>query len=166
VGPYLLESQVEQSPKGGGMSKHEDAIKQGAQGMLEPGEEIVAALVVSPRGSGTAVAGGLAAGEIGARWSNKHRGAAEDAGLLVKRSSGLALSNRRLMTLDLAISLTGAVKEVKEMLSEIPLEAVESMKSRWNVLTIEAGGTQFKLECKPPAAKAVASAFEAPKATA
>ncbi len=58
--------------------------------------EIVAALVVSPRGSGTAAAPGLAASEIGQRWS-----------------SGLALTNRRLLTLDLAISMMGGVKEVK-----------------------------------------------------
>ena len=54
------------------MSKHEDSIRAGAQDLLEPGEEIVAALVVSPRGSGTAMAGGLAVGEIGARWSGKN----------------------------------------------------------------------------------------------
>ncbi len=148
------------------MSKHEDSIKDGAQGLLDPGEEIASALIVSPRGSGTAVAGGLAAGEIGARWSNKNRGAAEDAGLVVKRSSGLALTNRRLATLDLAISLTGGVKEVKGLLSEVPVETVDSMKSKWNLLTVEAGGTQFKLECKPPAAKAMVKAFETAKATA
>jgi hypothetical protein len=54
------------------MSKHEDSIKQGASGFLESGEEIVAALVVSPRGSTTALAGGVAVGEIGARWSGKN----------------------------------------------------------------------------------------------
>ena len=41
------------------MSKHEDSIKDGAQGLLDPGEEIASALIVSPRGSGTAVAGAL-----------------------------------------------------------------------------------------------------------
>ncbi len=45
--------------------------------------------------------------------SNKNRSAAADAGLVVKRSSGLALTNQRLLTLDLAISMTGAVEEVK-----------------------------------------------------
>jgi hypothetical protein len=148
------------------MSKHEDSIKQGAQGLLEPGEEIVAALVVSPRGSGTAAAPGLAASEIGARWSRRNTGKAEDVGLVVKRNSGLALTNRRLLTLDVAISFTGGIKEVKGVLSEIPIDRVEAMKSKWNVLTIGAGETQFKLECKPPAAKAMARAFEAEKTVA
>jgi len=107
------------------MSKHEDAIKEEARGLLEPGEDISSALIVSPRGSGTAMAGGVAVGEIGARWSNKHRGAAEDAGLVVKRNCGLALTDRRLLTLDLAISMMGGVREVKDVLSEVPIDQVQ-----------------------------------------
>ena len=148
------------------MSKHEDSIMEGAQSLLSPGEQIISALVVSPRGSNTALAGGLAAGEIGRRWSNKNRGAAENVGLAVKRSSGLALTNQRLVTFDLAISFSGAVKEVKAVLSEVPIELVDDITSKWNVLTVSAGGNQFKLECKPPAAKAMAKAFGEVKATA
>ena len=146
------------------MSKHENSIAEGAAGLLTPGEEIVSALVVSPRGTSTAAAPGFAPSEIGRRWGNKNKDSAERAGLVVNRSSGLALTNRRLLTLDLAISLTGAVKEVKEVLSEVPLDRVDEVKSKWNVLTIRAGGAQFKLECKPPAAKAFARAFAAAKA--
>jgi hypothetical protein len=148
------------------MSKHEDSIREGAQGLLAPGEEIVAALVVSPRGSNTAMVGGLAAGEIGARWSRKNRGAAEDVGLVLERNCGLALTDRRLLTLDIAIGLTGGIKEVKDILGELPLDRVDEMKSKWNALTISAGETQFKLECKPPAAKAMVKAFDATKAAA
>jgi hypothetical protein len=148
------------------MSKHEDSIVEGAKGLLAPGEEIISALVVSPRGSSTAAAGGLAPAEIGRRWSNKNKEAAEDVGLVVQRSSGLALTNLRLLTLDLAISVTGAIKEVKGMLSEVPLDRVDEIKSRWNVLTISTGEAQFKLEGKPPAAKALAKAFETAKAAA
>jgi hypothetical protein len=86
--------------------------------------------------------------------------------LVVKRSSGLALTNLRLLTLDLAISVTGGIKEVKGMLSEVPLDRVDEIKSRWNVLTISTGEAQFKLEGKPPAAKALAKAFETAKAAA
>jgi hypothetical protein len=148
------------------MSKHEDSIREGAQGLLDAGEEIVSAVVVSPRGSNTAAVGGMAAGEIGARWSRKNSGAAEDVGLVVNRNSGLALTDRRLLTLDVAISLTGGIKEVKGILGELDLERVDAMKSKWNVLTISAGETEFKLECKPPAAKAMVRAFEAAKAAA
>jgi hypothetical protein len=147
------------------MSKHADSIVAGASRLLLPDETIVSALVVSPRGSSTAAAPGLAPSEIGRLWSNKNKGAAEEVGLVVKRSSGLALTNQRLLTLDLAISAMGAVKEVKGILSEVPLERLDEVKNKWNVLTISAGGSQFKLECKPPAAKAFASSFAAAKAT-
>lgn len=148
------------------MSKHEDSIVERSQALLLPSEEIVSALVVSPRGSSTAAAPGLAPGEIGRRWSNKNKAAAEQVGLIVKRSSGLALTNRRLLTLGLTISLTGGIKEVNGILSEVPLEQVDEVKSKWNVLTITVGDAQFKLECKPPAAKALAGAFATAKAAA
>lgn len=148
------------------MSKHQDSIAEGAAGLLLPDEEVIAALVVSPRGSSTAAAPGLAAGEIGRRWGNKNKDAARDVGLVVKRSSGLVLTNRRLVTLDLAISMTGGIKEVKDLLSEVPLDQVDEIKSKWNVLTISAGGVQFKLECKPPAAKELARVFAATKTAA
>lgn len=148
------------------MSKHQVSITEGAAGLLLPDEEVISALVVSPRGSSTAAAPGLAAGEIGRRWSNKNKDAARDVGLVVKRSSGLVLTNRRLVTLDLAISMTGGIKEVKNLLSEVPLDQVDEIKSKWNVLTISAGGVQFKLECKPPAAKELARVFAATKSAA
>jgi hypothetical protein len=148
------------------MSKHQVSITEGAAGLLLPDEEVISALVVSPRGSSTAAAPGLAAGEIGRRWSNKNKDAARDVGLVVKRSSGLVLTNRRLVTLDLAISMTGGITEVKDVLSEVPLDQVDEIKSKWNVLTISAGGVQFKLECKPPAAKELARVFAATKTAA
>ncbi|OAI39760.1 hypothetical protein AYO39_02490 [Actinobacteria bacterium SCGC AG-212-D09] len=148
------------------MSKHEDSIAAGATGLLLPDEKIVSALVVSPRGSSTAAAPGIAPAEFGRRWSSKNKEAAEQVGLVVNRSSGLALTTRRLLTLDLAISAVGAVKAVKGILSELPVDRLEEVKSRWNVLTISVGQAQFKLECKPPAAKAFVRAFAAARATA
>ena len=148
------------------MSKHEDRIAEGVSGLLGPGEVFVCALVVSPRGSTTAAASGLAASEIGRRWSNKNKEAAGEVGLVVKRSCGLALTNQRLITLDLAISLTGGIKEVKDVLSEVSIDQVDEITSKWNALTITAGGTKFKLECKPPAAKAIVEAFAETRAAA
>lgn len=148
------------------MSKHEDSMRKGAKGLLRPGEEIISAVVVSPRGSSTAAAPGLAPAEIGRRWSGKNRAAAESVGIVVKRNSGLALTSERVLTMGLQISLTGAIKEVTDLLSELPIDQVDEINSKWNVLTISAGGAQFKLECKPPAAKAVAKAFAAARAAA
>ncbi len=112
------------------MSNHEDSITDGARGFLAPGEEIIAALVVSPRGSSTAMAGGLGPGEIGRRWSNKNKDAAGTAGLVVKRSSGLALTNQRMLTMDLDISFSGSVKQVNELLRSC--HSIRSRRSRAN----------------------------------
>jgi len=50
------------------------------------------------------------------------------------------------------------------MLSETSVDQIDGVTSNWNVLTITAGGAQFKLECKPAAAKAFAGAFAAVQA--
>ena len=62
--------------------------------------------------------------------------------------------------------MTGRIDEVKGLLSQIPLDHVDDITSRWNVLTISVGGVQFKLECKPAPAKALARAFHAAQTTA
>ena len=115
------------------MSKTEDSIAEGAQGLLEPGERMSRPLCFSPPEAAPPrpPGGSLGPGEIGARWSKKNSSAAADVGLIVKRSSGLALTTQRLLTLDLSISLTGAVKEVKGLLSEIPLDQVDGIRSKW-----------------------------------
>jgi hypothetical protein len=143
------------------MSKHEAAIKVGAPGLFG-GEEIVAAVVASPRGSGTAGAVG-AAGVIGSTWSGKHSGAATGAGLVVERNCGLVLTPTRLGTVRLAISFTGAVKEVKELLSSLPISEIASIDVKrlaaGAVITVVANGNEFKLEGKADGAKNLADAF-------
>ena len=104
------------------MSKHEDRIVELAGGLLAPGEEIVSALVVSPRGSSTAAAPGLAPGEIGRRWSNKNKAAAERS---ASWSSAARASRSRTGVCSRWISRSRSrarIKEVKGMLSEVPLE--------------------------------------------
>jgi hypothetical protein len=149
------------------MSNHEEAIKAGAAQFLEPGEQVLAALVASPRGSTTGGAGG-AAGLIGGQWSGKNASGAKAAGLVVKRSCGLALTPTRVVTFDLGISMMGAVKDVKELLSAVPLSEIESVEGKrfgaGGVITVNAQSGTFKLECKAPAAKEFAEAFSRAKA--
>jgi hypothetical protein len=146
----------------GAMSNHEEAIKQGAAPMLEPGEMILAAMVASPRGSTTAQMGG-AAGLIGGGKAGKQREGAAEAGLVVERNSGLVLTPSRLATFRLGIGFTGSVKEVKELLGSLPLEEIDSLEvSRMGaagVVKVTAHGTEFKLEAKAGAAKDFAEAF-------
>ena len=144
------------------MAGHEESIREGAPPHLEPGEQILAAMVASPRGSTTAAMGG-AAGMIGGSKVGGQAGSAAEAGLVVKRNSGLVLTPTRLVTLELAISFMGSVKEVKGLLSSIPLASVDSLEaSRMGaagVIKVASGGSEFKLEGKAGPAKAFAEAF-------
>lgn len=144
------------------MSNHEEKIKEGAAPSLEPGEQILAALVASPRGSSTGAVGG-AAGLIGGQWSGKNASGAQAAGLVVERNCGVVLTPSRIMTFGLGISMMGAVKDVKDVLSSVPLTEIESVESKRlgaaGVITVTAQGGTFKLESKAPAAKQFAEAF-------
>lgn len=145
------------------MANHEEAIRAGAAPFLEPGEVVLAAMVASPRGSTTAQMGG-AAGMIGGGKTGKHAEGAAAGGLVVERNSGLVLTPTRLLTLRLAISFTGAVKEVKESLGSLPLSEVTSFEvSRMGaagVVKVAANGSEFKLEAKAGPAKQFAAAYE------
>lgn len=147
------------------MSHHSDALRDGVAPLLFPGEEVRAALVVSPRGGTTAAAGGPVAGLIGSAWAGHNAKGAETVGLVVRRSCGLVLTDRRLITLDLGISLLGAVKEVKGLLSEVSIATIEALESKrvgaGGVVTITAQGATFKLEAKPGPARELAEAFAA-----
>ena len=144
------------------MSNHEAAIREGASDKLDPGEPILAAIVASPRGSTTAQMGG-AAGLIGGSRAGQQGQSADAAGLVVQRNSGVVLTPTRLVTFALSISLLGAVKEVGEELQALPLDQVQSLEVKRmgaaGVITIDANGTQFKLEAKGGPAKDLAAAF-------
>jgi hypothetical protein len=141
------------------VSKTFEQIRDGARPLLDEGEEIVAALVASPRGAQTAAQLG-AAGAIGRKWTGKHVNAAETTGLVIHRNVGIAVTRSRLLTLDVSISMMGAVKDVKEIASAVPLSEISSIKSKWNVLTITtAGGSEIKLEANPGRSKEFAAAF-------
>jgi hypothetical protein len=145
------------------MANHEEAITVGASPFLEAGEVVLAALVASPRGSTTAQMGG-AAGLIGGGKAGKQGEGAASGGLVVERNSGLVLTPTRLLTLRLAISFTGGVKEVKEQLGSLPLSEVTSLEvSRMGaagVIKVAANGSEFKLEAKAGPAKQLAAAFD------
>ncbi len=145
------------------MANHEEAIKAGAAPFLDPGEAILAAMVASPRGSTTAQMGG-AAGLIGGGKAGKQGQGAAEAGLVLERNSGLVLTPTRLVTLRLGISFTGSVKEVKELLSSLPLSEVTSLEaSRMGaagVIKVAANGSEFKMEAKAGPAKQFAAAFD------
>jgi hypothetical protein len=144
------------------MTKQPDQIVAAAAGKVD--EPLLAAAFAKPRGATTAVAGGGIAGEIGAQWSGKHHRGAEAAGIEVGNPGAIAVTETNLITMSVGVSFTGKIKDVKEVLSVVPLAQIDSIEVKRfgmaGVMEIESGGSSFKLEGKVDDMRAVADAFE------
>jgi hypothetical protein len=150
------------------VSKHQEQIIAAASGKLD--EEILGAAWGKPRGATTAAAGGLIAGEIGARWAGKNRKGAAESGITIGNPGAVAVTATSLVTMKVKVSAMGAIKDVEEILSVVPLGAVDSLQVKrvglTGVMEISAGGGSFKLEGKAGDMKELADVFERAKATA
>lgn len=151
------------------MSKHKEQIIAAAKGKLR--EEVLGAAWAKPRGTATAVSGvGVIAREIGVRWAGKQAVGAEAAGIALGNPGAVAVTASSLVTMEVKVSAMGAIKEVTEVLSVVPLAAVDSLEVKraglTGVMEIHAGGSAFKLEGKPGDMKELAGVFERTKAAA
>lgn len=151
------------------MSKHQEQIIGAAKGKVDG--QILAAAFAKPRGSQTAAAGGgPIATEIGARWAGKQRKGAEAAGIELANPGAVAVTATSLLTMGVKVSLTGQIKDVTEVLSEVPLADVDSLEVKRmgmaGVMEINAGGGSFKLEGKAGEMKEFAEAFARAKSSA
>ncbi len=148
------------------MSKHQEQIIAAAAGKLD--EPILGAAWGKPRGAQTAAAGGLIAGEIGARWAGKQRSGAAAAGFALGNPGALAITATSLVSMKVKVSAMGAIKEVAEVLSVVPLAEVDSLEVKrmglTGVLEITANGSSFKLEGRPGDMKELAEVFAQAKA--
>ena len=145
------------------MTKQPDQIVAAAAGKID--EPLLAAAFAKPRGATTAAAGGgVIVGEIGAQWSGKHRRGADAAGIEVGNPGAIAVTETSLITMSVGVSFTGKIKDVKEVLSVVPLAQVDSIEVKRfgmaGVMEIESGGSSFKLEGKVDDMRGVAAAFE------
>jgi hypothetical protein len=151
------------------VSKHQEQIIAAAKGKLD--EEILGAAWGKPRGATTAVAGGgLIAKEIGARWAGNQSKGAQAAGIAIGNPGAVAVTPSSLVTMKVKVSAMGAIKEVTEVLSTVPLAEVDSLEVKrmglTGVMEINAGGSSFKLEGKPGDMKELAEVFARAKASA
>jgi len=151
------------------MSKHREQIIAAAKGKVE--EEILGATFAKPRGSTTAVAGGgLISGEIGAQWAGKQHKEADASGVELANPGALAVTPTSLLTMSVKVSFGGQVKDVKEILSTVPLAAVDSIEVKRfgmaGVMEVTSGGSSFKLEGKVNDMREFAETFERAKAAA
>ena len=151
------------------MSKHQEQIIAAVNGKLD--EEILGAAWAKPRGSTTAVAApGMIAKEIGGRWAGKQREGAHAAGISLGNPGAVAVTASSLVTMQVKVSAMGAIKEVTEVLSVVPLASVDSLEVKRaglaGIMEIKAGGSSFKLEGKPGDMKELADVFRRAKAAA
>ena len=151
------------------MAKHGDQIISAAAGKVEG--EILGAAFAKPRGATTAVTGGgVIATEIGVQWAGKQHKGAGAAGIELGNPGAVAVTATDLVTMSVGVSFSGQIKEVKEVLSVVPLQDVDSVEVKRfglaGVMEITTGDAQFKLEGKVGDMREFAEAFERAKASA
>ena len=151
------------------MSKHQDQIIAAAKGKVD--EEILGAAWGKPRGASTAMSGqGAIVGAIGSHWAGKNRKGAEAAGIEIGNPGAVAITPSSLVTMKVKVSAMGAIKEVTDVLSTVPLAEVESVVVKrmglTGVMEVTTQGGSFKLEGKPGDMKELADAFDRTKAVA
>jgi hypothetical protein len=149
------------------MSKHQEQIIAAAVGKVS--EPIVAAAWAKPRGATTAVAGGgVIVGAIGGKQVRNQRKGAEAAGIELASPGAVAVTATSFLSMSVKVTMGGAIKEVTEVLSTLPLAEVDSITvSRMGltgVMKITARGSDFKLEGKVGDMKEFAEAFDRAKA--
>jgi hypothetical protein len=150
------------------VSNHQAQIIEAARGKVP--EQILGATFGKPRGSNTAVAGGLVGGAIGGGWAARQRKGAEAAGIQLGNPGAVAVTPVNLVTMTVGVSMGGQIKDIKEILSVVPLTNVESVQVKRmglaGVMEISAGGHSFKLEGKVGDMREFAAAFDRAKAMA
>jgi hypothetical protein len=115
--------------------------------LVAPGEDVLAAVAVQPKGSGKATAiGGIAGSMIGGRGDKATRESVERTGIEVPRWAALAVTRQRLLILRMNAMGTKA----DEIVSEIPIAEVESITVSKSMLrrqvTLNARGGTFEFE--------------------
>ena len=149
------------------MSRQNDKIAKGADQFLEPGEEVRVALVAAARGHTQAVAGSM---NLGAHQQGRAGAAAGEAGLQIASPMGVALTNRRLLTLRIGTPIgLGIGGAVKDLLSAVPIADVDAIEVKRLALgftiALTVRGSTFKLEANAASgAPALAEAFDQERA--
>jgi hypothetical protein len=107
---------------------------------------------------------------MAARWAGKQRKGAEAAAIEIGSPGAVAVTPTSMVTMKVKVSAMGAIKEVTDVLSVVPLVDVDSLEVKrfglTGVMEISAGGSSFKLEGKPGDMKELVDVFDRAKAAA
>lgn len=143
--------------------KAQEKIVEGAGPLLDDAEHVLAAFVARPRGWTQTHAGAM---HLGIHQQSKARQGAEDAGFELASPMALAITERRLLSLELGAAKTGVgAGAVKRLVSAVPLSEVDDIEVKrlllGKVVTVTVRGQEFKLEAGAGANVAgVVEAFE------
>lgn len=161
------------------VGRAETKIKDGAAPFLEEGEEVLAAIVARPRGwtqarasAGGGAIAGIVGGTIGAKKQQRQADAAEEAGFELASPMALAVTQRRLLSLEIGSPIgLGIGGNVKRLVSAVPLAAVDSIEAKrlavGKTVTVTVRGSEFVLEVGAGAnVSGVTEAFERSRAGA
>jgi hypothetical protein len=150
-------------------SRQARKVASGAEQYLEPGEQVVAAMVAAARGHTQAMAGSLA---LGTHQTGKAHAAAREAGLVIASPMGVVLTQRRLLTLKIGAPIgLGIGGAVKELMSAVPIAEIDGVDVKRLALgfkiTLRVRGSEVTLEANAAAgAKDFAAALEAARGEA
>jgi hypothetical protein len=130
------------------MSRQSQKIADGARPFLQEGEHVLAALVAAARGHTQAVAGSM---NLGAHQQGKAHAAAGEAELQIASPMGVALTQRRLLTLRIGTPIgLGLGGKVKELMSAVSIDDVDSIEVKRLALgftiIVTVRGNAIKLE--------------------
>jgi hypothetical protein len=144
-------------------TRQEKKIEEGAGRFLDGGEKVLAAIVARPRGWTQAAAGSA---RRGFAHQGRNPAAAGQAELGLASPMALAITQRRLITFRIGSPIGfGIGGAVKELVSAVPLAAVDSIEVRrlllGQVLTVNVRGRAITLEANPLAGcRALAETLE------
>lgn len=114
--------------------------------LIGPGEDVLAAVCVQPKGAGNAMAVGGVAGALMAGKNKGNREANAETGIEVPRWAALAVTNKRLLILKMNAMGTKA----DAVASDVPISEVESIVPGKSLLrrqvTLHARGGTFEFE--------------------
>lgn len=116
-------------------------------GLIGPGEEVLAAVCVQPKGAGNAGAvGGLAGAMIAGRGGKETVESSKRTGVEVPRFAALAVTKQRLLIL----KMNAMGSKADEIVSEVPISEVESITCGKSMLrrqvTLKARSGTFEFE--------------------
>lgn len=116
--------------------------------LVGPGEPVLAAVCVSPKGSGNAMAvGGLAGAMIAGQGGKETRESSARTGVEIPRFAALAVTPQRVLVL----KMNGTGSKASQIVSSIPIADVQGIEVEKSMLrkqiTLSALGGTFMLEC-------------------